>query len=93
MSSPDVLAAQIWELLWFTASAPENRVSLHIAETVLFKNRLPYRWYFTSAAGEIRRKNRSNCSAAAIEAARVARAVVGHDLPSALLRAGDRMRG
>ena len=31
--------------------------------------------------------------AAAIEAARVARAVVGHDLPSALLRAGDRMRG
>lgn len=30
---------------------------------------------------------------AAIEAARVARAAVGHDLPSALLRAGDRMRG
>ena len=29
---------------------------------------------------------------AAIEAARVARSVVGHDLPSALLRAGDRMR-
>ena len=29
---------------------------------------------------------------AAIEAARVARAVVGHDLPSALLRAGDRTR-
>ena len=31
--------------------------------------------------------------AAAIEAARVARAVVGHELPSALLRAGDRMPG
>ena len=30
--------------------------------------------------------------AAAIEAARVARSVVGHDLPSALLRAGDRAR-
>ena len=30
--------------------------------------------------------------AATIEAARVARAVVGHDLPSALLRAGDRLR-
>ena len=30
--------------------------------------------------------------AAAIEAARVARSVVGHDLPSALLRAGDRTR-
>ncbi len=30
--------------------------------------------------------------AAAIEAARVARQVVGHDLPSALLRAGDRVR-
>jgi hydroxymethylglutaryl-CoA lyase len=29
---------------------------------------------------------------AAIDAARVARAVVGHDLPSALLRAGDRTR-
>ncbi len=29
---------------------------------------------------------------AAIDAARVARSVVGHDLPSALLRAGDRMR-
>jgi hydroxymethylglutaryl-CoA lyase len=29
--------------------------------------------------------------AAAIEAARVARSVVGHDLPSALLRAGDRI--
>jgi len=29
---------------------------------------------------------------AAIDAARVARAVVGHDLPSALLRAGDRIR-
>jgi hydroxymethylglutaryl-CoA lyase len=31
--------------------------------------------------------------AAVIEAARVARSVVGHDLPSALLRAGDRARG
>ncbi len=31
--------------------------------------------------------------AAAIEAARVAREVVGHDLPSALLRAGDRVTG
>ena len=31
--------------------------------------------------------------AAAIEAARVARAVVGHELPGALLRAGDRMPG
>jgi len=31
--------------------------------------------------------------AAAIEAARVARSVIGHDLPSALLRAGDRMTG
>lgn len=31
--------------------------------------------------------------AAAIDAARVAREVVGHDLPSALLRAGDRTRG
>jgi hydroxymethylglutaryl-CoA lyase len=30
--------------------------------------------------------------AAAVEAARVARSVVGHDLPSALLRAGDRIR-
>ena len=30
---------------------------------------------------------------AAIEAARVARTAVGHDLPSALLRAGDRIRG
>ena len=30
--------------------------------------------------------------AAAVEAARVARQVVGHDLPSALLRAGDRVR-
>ncbi len=29
---------------------------------------------------------------AAIAAARVAQAAVGHDLPSALLRAGDRMR-
>ena len=29
---------------------------------------------------------------AAIDAARVAQAVVGHDLPSALLRAGDRIR-
>lgn len=31
--------------------------------------------------------------AAAIDAARVAREVVGHDLPSALLRAGDRVTG
>lgn len=31
--------------------------------------------------------------AAAIEAARVARSVIGHDLPSALLRAGDRITG
>lgn len=31
--------------------------------------------------------------AATIDAARVAREVVGHDLPSALLRAGDRRRG
>ena len=30
---------------------------------------------------------------AAIEAARVARTAIGHDLPSALLRAGDRIRG
>jgi hydroxymethylglutaryl-CoA lyase len=30
--------------------------------------------------------------AATIEAARVARAIIGHDLPSALLRAGDRLR-
>ena len=30
---------------------------------------------------------------AAIEAARVARTAVGHDLPSALLRAGDRKLG
>ena len=29
---------------------------------------------------------------AAIDAARVAQSVVGHELPSALLRAGDRMR-
>ena len=29
---------------------------------------------------------------AAIEAARVARTAVGHDLPSALLRAGDRIQ-
>ena len=29
---------------------------------------------------------------AAIAAARVAQALVGHELPSALLRAGDRMR-
>ena len=60
----DGLLDSFYELLW--SKAGTESLSIRIPETVIFKYKQPYAWFFTSTDGTIKRKSRGNLTVAKI---------------------------
>jgi hypothetical protein len=56
------LLADVYELLWRPAPGQDQGCNLLIPDTVVYRNRAPACWYFTSLSGVIKRRRTEKCT-------------------------------